>query len=71
MTMPERVPVRCILVIGDQAEIAADTPDATTPERYSAADVAQQAGVRIEDLPGLGLTAQIGHGDRLRDFRTQ
>lgn len=68
--MSDRIRVRCVLVVGDQAEIAADAPDAVTPERYPAADVARQAGIAVKDLPGRRMTAAVGDDDRLRDFRT-
>ncbi|RLU81210.1 hypothetical protein CTZ27_33210 [Streptomyces griseocarneus] len=68
--MPEgRVRVRVVLLIGEQAEIAADTPDALAPERYPAAAVAAEAGVEVKDLAGLRLTAQVGDGGRLFGFR--
>lgn len=67
--MNERVTVRVLLLFGDQAEIVADAADATEPERYPAAEVATAVGVEARELPGMRLTAEVGPGDRLRDFR--
>ncbi|MEU6340272.1 hypothetical protein ABZ883_04885 [Streptomyces sp. NPDC046977] len=65
----DRVRVRVLLLFGDQAEIAADAPDADTPERYPAAEVAAAVGLDPKELPGKRLTARVGAGHRLEDFR--
>ncbi|MET7522608.1 hypothetical protein ACWEAF_44530 [Streptomyces sp. NPDC005071] len=62
-----RVRVRVVLLFGDQAEIAADAADA--PERYPAAEVAAAVGLDPKELPDKRLTARVGAGHRLEDFR--
>ncbi|MFD8079843.1 hypothetical protein ACFV3E_45480 [Streptomyces sp. NPDC059718] len=64
-----RVRVRVVLLFGDQAEIAADSEDADAPERYPAAEVAAAVGLDPKELPGKRLTARVGAGHRLEDFR--
>ncbi|MEU7044952.1 hypothetical protein AB0A77_28390 [Streptomyces varsoviensis] len=66
--MSERVRVRVLLLIGAEAEIVADAPDATPPQRYPATVVAEEVGVAVRDLPGKVLTAAVGPDDRLSGF---
>ncbi|MEV0445838.1 hypothetical protein AB0I84_12955 [Streptomyces spectabilis] len=68
--MSERVSVR-VLLFGDQAEIVADVSpeNRADPVRYPAADIAAAIGVEVGDLPGMRLTAEVGWGDRLSDWR--
>ncbi|MFG2515984.1 hypothetical protein [Streptomyces sp. NPDC048584] len=71
-TLPmSRVTVRVLLLLGDQAEIVADVPEAerSEPARYPAADVAAAAGVPVADLPGRRLTAEVGDDDQLSGWR--
>jgi hypothetical protein len=68
--MPERVSVRVLLVVGDQAEIVAAAPDAIAPERYPAAEVAAAAGIEPARLAGRLLIAEVGADGRLRNFRS-
>lgn len=69
--MTERVPVRVLLLIGDQAEIVADVPpeERDEPQRYPAAAVAAAAGIPVRELAGARLTAEIGDDDRLSGWR--
>ncbi|MFZ3569436.1 hypothetical protein ACNYS0_21020 [Streptomyces sp. BH034] len=65
--MSERVNVKVLLVVGDQAEIVADVPaeERTEPVRYAAAEIAEAVGLTVQDLPGLRLTADVCDDDRL------
>ncbi|MBP2583381.1 hypothetical protein J3A78_003859 [Streptomyces sp. PvR006] len=67
--MSERVNVRILLLVGDEAEVVADAPDATEPERYPAVEIAAALGAARKDLPGTRLTARVGAGNRLCDWR--
>lgn len=67
--MSERVRVKVLLLFGDQAEVQADAPDATEPQRYPAAQVAAESGVPAAQLPGTRLTAVAGPDGRLSQFR--
>ncbi|MEV4974428.1 hypothetical protein [Streptomyces scopuliridis] len=71
MTMSERVTVRVLLLIGDQAEIVADVPpeERGAPVRYRAAEIGEAVGVPVRDLPGRLLTADVGDDDRLSGWR--
>ncbi|MEU5426854.1 hypothetical protein AB0H73_14790 [Streptomyces olivoreticuli] len=66
----DRVDVKVLLLFGDQAEITADAADAEGVQRYPAAVVAADAGVTVSQLPGMRLTALVGDGGRLSEFRT-
>ncbi|MGI5138074.1 MULTISPECIES: hypothetical protein [unclassified Streptomyces] len=63
----ERVRVLVLLLFGDQAEIVADVPPAeqAEPECYPATEIADAIGVRVHDLPGVRLTAEVGEDGRL------
>ncbi|MFE5771428.1 hypothetical protein ACFQ7O_24045 [Streptomyces sp. NPDC056485] len=63
--MSERLNVKVLLLVGDEAEIVADAPDAATPERYPAGVIAEAVGLAARDLPGRRLTAEVGAGHRL------
>lgn len=67
----ERVTVRVLLLLGDQAEIVADVPPAERdePARYPAADIATAVGVPVSDLPGRRLTADVGDDHRLTGWQ--
>ncbi|MFF6985622.1 hypothetical protein [Streptomyces sp. NPDC010273] len=69
--MTERVPVRVLLLFGDQAEIVADVPtdERAEPARYPAADIAAATGVPVDQLAGQRLTAEVGTDDQLSDWR--
>jgi len=67
----DRVTVRVLLFVGDQAEIVADVPpgERAEPVRYPAADIAAAVGVPVAALAGKRLTANVGHDDRLSGWR--
>ncbi|WAZ20191.1 hypothetical protein STRCI_001290 [Streptomyces cinnabarinus] len=67
----ERVSVRILLLVGDEAEVVADVPpgERAEPERYPAADIAAAVGVTVDDLPGHRLTADVGDDQRLSGWR--
>jgi len=69
--MSDTVTVRVLLLFGDQAEIVADVPaeERAEPQRYPAADIAQAAGIPLEQLAGARLTAEVGDDDRLTGWR--
>ncbi|WP_240981643.1 MULTISPECIES: hypothetical protein [unclassified Streptomyces] len=67
--MSERVNVKVLLLIGREAEIVADADDATTPERYPAVEIAAAVSLPEGQLPGTRLTARVGAGHRLFDWR--
>ncbi|MFF4403809.1 hypothetical protein [Streptomyces sp. NPDC001404] len=64
-----RVRVKVLLGIGDQVDIAADAPGVEEVQRHPADAVAQQAGARLEDLPGMQLTAGVDDQGRFHEFR--
>ena len=63
--MSERLNVKVLLLVGDEAEVVADAPDAATPERYPAATIAEAVGLPARDLPGRKLTAEVDGDYRL------
>lgn len=67
--MSERVTVKILLVVGDQAEVVADASDASDPVRYPVAEIAEAVGLQRGQLPGKRLTAKVGPGDRLSGWR--
>ncbi|MFI0576158.1 hypothetical protein [Streptomyces tendae] len=70
--MSDRVAVRVLLLFGDQAEVvAADVPpeERAAPERYPAAEIAEEAGIPVGELAGARLTAAVGLDDRLSEWR--
>jgi hypothetical protein len=67
--MSERVRVRVLLLVGDEAEIVADAADAGAPARYPVEEIAAAVGVSARELPGRRLTAVVGAGDRLSGWR--
>jgi hypothetical protein len=67
--MNETVPVRVLLLIGDQAEIVADAEDAAPPVRYPAALIADALGVAVVDLPGCRMLADADEEGRLSGWR--
>lgn len=67
--MSERVKVRILLVVGDQAEVVADARDAGDPVRYPVVEIAEAVGLRRGQLPGKRLTAEVGRDDRLSGWR--
>ncbi|MFJ1581578.1 hypothetical protein [Streptomyces sp. NPDC088182] len=71
MMTSERVTVRVLLLIGDEAEIVADVPveERGEPVRYPAVEIGEAAGLPVRDLPGKLLTADVGDDDRLSGWR--
>ncbi|MEV5592216.1 hypothetical protein [Streptomyces sp. NPDC052496] len=67
--MSERVAVKVLLLVGDQAEIVADADDAAEPVRYPAAEIATAVNLPEKHLPGTRLTAEVGPGDRLSGWQ--
>ncbi|MGW4733870.1 hypothetical protein ACWEQC_32690 [Streptomyces shenzhenensis] len=67
----ERVAVRVLLTVGDQAEIVADVPPAerAAPERYPISDIAAATGIPARELSGKRLTADVGNDDRLSGWQ--
>lgn len=58
----ERVPVRVVLTVGDEAVVALPHQEEDLP-RFSSAWLAEQVGVDVTDLPGLKLTAVVVDGE--------
>lgn len=52
-----QVRVLCLLLVGDQAELQVDGQD--EPVRWPAADIAEQTGLALKQLPGRWLTAEL------------
>ncbi|MFI7014401.1 hypothetical protein [Streptomyces sp. NPDC050164] len=69
--MSERVKVKVLLLIGDQAEIVADVPpeERSEPTRYPAGEIADAVGLTPRELPGRALTASVGSDDRLSGWQ--
>ncbi|MEV8600460.1 hypothetical protein AB0465_11340 [Streptomyces griseoviridis] len=69
--MSERVRVRVLLVVGEEAEVVADVPadERAEPVRYPAGDVASAVGLSVRELPGKRLTAVVDGRDRLSEWR--
>ena len=71
MSKPTSVAVRCLLLIGDDAEIVADVPreERAAPQRYPASQLAADLGVDRAALPGMRLLADVDASDRLSNWR--
>ena len=69
--MSERVNVKVLLLLGDQAEIVADVPaeEREQPARYPAAEIADAVGVPAAELAGRRLTAVVGADERLSGWQ--
>ncbi len=67
--MSERVNVKVLLLVGGEAEVVADAPDADVPARYAASLIAEEVGVPASELPGMRLSAVVGADDRLSGWR--
>jgi hypothetical protein len=69
--MSERVNVRVLLLVGDQAEIVADVPpeERDEPERYPAEEIAAAVGLEAAQLPGKRLVADVGNSGRLSGWQ--
>lgn len=64
----ERVTVRVMLTVGDDAELLTPEHDARNPLRIPAAVIAADAGLPANELPGRHFTAARA-GDGFQDFR--
>lgn len=64
----ERVTVRVLLNFGDYAELITPDHDHNNPLRVSAADIARDAGLPANELPGRKFTARRGPDGFLSDF---
>jgi hypothetical protein len=65
----KRLEVRVLLTVGDDAELVTPDHSAEAPLRVPAADIARDAGLPANELPGRRFTAvRDGHGG-FRDFR--
>lgn len=64
----DRIQVRVMLTFGDTAELITPDHDAGDPLRVPAAEIAQDAGLPVGELPGRRFTAARA-GDGLADFR--
>ncbi|ARF66245.1 hypothetical protein B1H20_16915 [Streptomyces violaceoruber] len=67
--MSERVNVKVLLLVGGEAEVVADAPDADAPARYPATVIAEEVGVPASELPGMRLSAVVGADDRLAGWQ--
>ncbi|MFD7016103.1 hypothetical protein [Streptomyces sp. NPDC059928] len=67
--MSETVNIKILLLIGDEAEVVADVPDADTPVRYLAGEIAEAVGVPVRELPGTRLVAEADERGRLSGWR--
>ena len=68
MSNVTRMPVRVLLMFGDQAELTTPHRDHTDPVRVPAADIAAALEVPAEQLPGRELVALVGDGGELLGF---
>ncbi|MFB4295030.1 hypothetical protein [Actinomadura sp. NTSP31] len=67
-TIPERVTVRVLLNVGDTALLVAPDHDYRDPVRVPAADIASDAGLPKNELPGRRFTA-VRDGEGFRCYR--
>lgn len=67
-SIDNRVPVRVLLTFGDQAELVTPDHDYNNPLRVPAADIARDAGLPVNELPGREFTAERT-GSGFRSFR--
>ncbi|MFJ6659690.1 hypothetical protein ACIQNG_25555 [Streptomyces sp. NPDC091377] len=62
----ERIPVRVVLLFGDQAEITTPHRDHSDPERVPVDRLVRETGMARADLPGAELVAVVDGGDLVR-----
>lgn len=65
--MSERMTVRVLLLVGDEAELTTPHRDHTDPERVPVARIVADTGIPAGDLPGAELVAVVD-GERLVRF---
>lgn len=58
--MSERVTVRVLLLVEDQAEITTPHRDHTAPERVPVERLVEETGIPREELPGAELVVVMG-----------
>ncbi|GAA4668083.1 hypothetical protein GCM10023347_21640 [Streptomyces chumphonensis] len=64
--MTERMPVRVLLLYGDQAELTTPHRSGSDPERIPANRIAADTGIPVTELPGERLTAVVDNGELVR-----
>lgn len=69
MTDPARDTVQVLLLFGDQAELITPDHDAGAPLRMSAATIAADADLPVNELPGRRFSAVPDGTGSYRDFR--
>lgn len=67
--MSEMVNVKILLLVGEEAEVVADVPDAGGPVRYPAGEIAEAVGIPAGDLPGRRLVAEADESGLLSGWR--
>ncbi|MCP9947257.1 hypothetical protein [Actinomadura madurae] len=67
-TGPERITVQVMLTFGDTAELVTPDHDHRDPLRVPAADIARDAELPVNELPGRFFTAERA-SDGFRAFR--
>lgn len=66
--MTDRVEVRVLLTFGEWAELVTPRHTVVAPLRVPAADIARDARLPANELPGRSFTA-VPDGESFRDFR--
>ncbi|MEU0332209.1 hypothetical protein [Streptomyces sp. NPDC006193] len=61
--MSERLKVRVLLLVGDEAEIMTELRDHRDPERVPVARLVRETGLAREELPGAELVAVVSAGE--------
>jgi hypothetical protein len=62
------MPVKVLLLIGDEAELTTPDRDWREPERVPAAKVSAATGIPVAQLPGKSLFALVDEGGELVGF---
>jgi hypothetical protein len=63
-----RMPVRVLIVVGDQAELTTPDRDYRDPERVPASMITRDTGLSIPQMPGKQLTALVDERGELVGF---
>ncbi|MGX1223162.1 hypothetical protein [Streptomyces ambofaciens] len=66
--MSERLNVRVLLLVGDEAEIVTPHRGHTDPERVPVDRLVKETGLAREDLAGARLVAVVGDDGELKRF---
>lgn len=64
--MSERMTVRVLLLVGDEAELTTPYRDHTDPERVPVERITADTGIAADDLPGAELVAVVERGEVVR-----